>query len=155
MAFDASAVAALFAQVKSRAQALADFETTIAHEPKAAPQSLPALAFWWAGIGPARGFSGLDSTSTRCEFKARIYLNALGKPEDASEQKLLYLSAQVMGAYSAAFTLGGDVVAVDLLGAWGTPLDATPGYLSYDDKQFRVSEITVPLLLDGTFLQEA
>lgn len=155
MAFGASAIAALFDQVTSRAQALADFETLIAHEPKAAPVSCPALAFWWAGIGPARGFSGLDATSTRCEFRARVYLDALAKPEDATEQKLLYLSAQVMGAYSAAFTLGGVAVAVDLLGAWGSPLEASPGWLEHDSKPFRVSEITVPVLLDGTFMQEA
>ena len=155
MAFDPSAVAALFDEVTSRAQSLGDFETTIAHEPKAAPVSCPALAFWWNGIGPARGLSGLDATSTRCEFRARVYLDALAKPEDATEQKLLYLSAEVMGAYSAAFTLDGVSFAVDLLGGWGAALEAVPGWLEHDSKPFRVSEVTIPVLLDGTFAQEA
>ena len=155
MALDPATVAALFAQVQSRAQVLAGFETLIAHEPKAAPVSLPALAFWWNGLGPARGLSGLDATSTRCEFRARVYLNAESKPEDKTEQELLYLSALVLGAYSAAFTLGSSVFAVDLLGGWGSPLAADPGWLVHDSKQFRVSELTIPVLLDGTFTQEA
>ena len=156
MALDPATVAALFAQVQSRAQVLAGFETLVAHEPKAAPVSLPALAFWYSGgPEPARGLSGLDATSTRVEFRARVYLNAASKPEDETEQKLLYLAALVMGAYSAAFTLGAEVFAVDLLGGWGAPLAAQPAWLRHDDKEFRVSEITIPVLLDGTFTQEA
>jgi hypothetical protein len=155
MALDATAVASLFDQVQSIAQSLGGFETLVDHEPKAAPQSLPAFAYWWSDIGPARGLSGLDATSTRCEFRARIYLDALSKPEGKTEQKLLYLSALVLGAYSAAFTLGGDAVAVDLLGGWGNPLAAGPGWITHDGKPFRVAEITIPVLLDGTFAQEA
>ena len=60
-----------------------------------------------------------------------------------------------MGAYSAAFTLGGGSFAVDLLGGWGAALEAVPGWLEHDSKPFRVSEITIPVLLDGTFAQEA
>jgi hypothetical protein len=155
MAFDASAIAALFDEVTSRAKSLGDFETVTAHEPLSAPVSLPALAVWWSGISPARGASGLSATSTRCEFKARVYLSGANTGADTREKKLLFLAAQVLGAYSAAFTLGGDAMAVDLLGAWGSPLEATPGWQMFDEKPFRVSEITIPVILDGTFLQEA
>lgn len=155
MALDQNAVANLFAQVTARAQTLGDFQTLIAHEPKAAPVSVPALAFWWNGIGPARGFSGLAATSTRCEFRARVYLDGLAKPEDLTEQKLLFLTAAVMNAYSGSFTLSGTAVEVDLLGSYGSPLEASPGWMEQDSKQFRVSEITIPVLLDGTFAQGA
>ena len=155
MALDATAVSDLFAQVEARAQTLADFEQVIGHEPRSAPASLPALAVWFAGLGPVRGLSGLDATSVRCEFGGRIYLNAAAKPEDDTEQKLLYLSALVMGAFSADFTLGASVFAVDLLGGWGNPLSASPRWLVQDSKEFRVCELTIPVLIDGTFTQEA
>lgn len=153
MALDATAVADLFAQVEARAQALGGIEQVIGHEPRSAPVSLPALAVWFSGLGPARGVSGLDATSVRCEFRGRVYLNGQAKDEDKNEQKLLYLSALVMGAFSAAFTLGGDAMAVDLLGAWGSPLDAQPGWLAHDSKEFRVAEITVPVILDDVWRQ--
>lgn len=153
MALDATAIAGLFAQVEARAQTLGGIEQVIGHEPRSAPASLPALAVWFSGLGPARGVSGLDATSARCEFRGRVYLNGQAKDEDKNEQKLLYLSALVMGAFSAAFTLGGDAMAVDLLGAWGSPLDAQPGWLAHDSKEFRVAEITVPVILDGVWRQ--
>lgn len=155
MALDASAVADLFAQVEARAQTLGDIEQVIGHEPRSAPVSLPALAVWFAGLGPARGLSGLDATSTRCEFRARVYLNGQAKDEDKIEQKLLYLSALVLGSFSAAFTLNGEAMAVDLLGGWGEAMSASPGWLHHDDKPFRVAEVVIPVLLDDTFIQEA
>lgn len=153
MALDATGIAGLFAQVEARAQTLGDIEQVIGHEPRSAPVSLPALAVWFNGLGPARGFSGLDATSVRCEFRGRVYLNGQAKDEDKNEQKLLYLAALVMGAFSGAFTLGGEAVAVDLLGAWGNPLDAQPGWLAHDSKEFRVAEITVPVILDDVWRQ--
>lgn len=155
MALDAAAVAALFAQVEARAEKLGEFEQVIGHEPRSAPVSLPAIAVWFAGLGPARGLSGLDATSVRVEFKGRVYLNGQAKDEDKLEQRLLYLTALVLGAFSGAYTLGGTVMNVDLLGGWGAPLAADPGWLKHDDKEFRVAEITVPVLIDGTWTQGA
>lgn len=153
MALDANGIADLFAQVEARAQTLGDIEQVIGHEPRSAPVSLPALAVWFSALGPARGFSGLDATSVRCEFKARVYLNGQAKDEDKNEQRLLYLTALVMGAFSAAFTLNGEVMAVDLLGGWGSPLEAVPGWQVQDGKEFRVAELTIPVILDGVWSQ--
>lgn len=154
-ALDANGIATLFAQVEARAKTLGGIEVVIAHEPRSAPVSLPALAVWFNGLGPARGHSGLAATSVRLEFRGRIYLNGSTKDEDKLEQKLLYLSALVMGSFSGAFTLGGTVMAVDLLGGWGSPLEVTPGWLQHDSKEFRVAEITVPVILDDVWSQVA
>lgn len=153
MALDATAVATLFAQVEARAQKLGDFKQVTGHEPRSAPVSIPALAVWFSGLGPARGLSGLAATSARCEFKGRVYLLAQAKDEDKNEQKLLYLSALVLGAYSGAFTLGGTAMEVDLLGSYGSPLEAQPGWQVQDSKEFRVAEITVPVILDDVWSQ--
>ena len=55
MAFDVTAIGALYAQVVSAAQKLGAFETVIQHEPEGGPGSRsPArLAVWFAGFGPA------------------------------------------------------------------------------------------------------
>ena len=68
------------------------------------------------------------------EFRARAYLNALSKPENATDPKLTDITSQMIGALSGGFTLGGEVMLVDLLGGWGEPLAATAGYLQHDDK---------------------
>lgn len=155
MAFDQAAISALYAEIVSAAKQLADFEVVVQHEPKAAPVSLPALAVWFAGFGPARGLSGLAATSARVEFKARAYLNAMSKPEGSTDPKLILLISQLIGAFSGGFTLGGDVMAIDLLGGWGPPLEATAGYITHDSKEFRVAELTIPVVIDDIWTQEA
>lgn len=155
MPLDANGIADLFAQVEARAQGLGGFEQVIGHEPRSAPVSLPALAVWFNGLGPARGLSGLDATSVRCEFKGRLYLNGQAKDEDKVEQKILYLSALVLGAFSAAFTLGGEAMEVDLLGGYGNPLEVTPAWMQQDSKEFRVAEVTIPVILDDVWVQVA
>jgi hypothetical protein len=155
MAFDQAAIGALYAQIVSAAEKLAGFETVIQHEPKAAPVSVPALAVWFSGFGPARGMSGLAATSARVEFKARAYLNAMSKPEGTTDPKLIALASQLIGAFSAGFTLGGNVMAVDLLGAWGNPLQAAAGYVSHDGHEFRVAELVIPVVIDDIWTQGA
>lgn len=155
MAFDQTAIGDLYGQLVSTAKKLGGFETVIRHEPKAAPVSLPALAVWFASIGPARGVSGLAATSARCEFRARAYLNALAKPEDDIDPKLILVTSQLLAAFTGGFTLNGDVMEVDLLGAYGTPLEATAGYIQHDDHQFRVAELTIPVIIDGIWTQGA
>jgi len=153
MAFNQAAIADLYGQLVSVAKTLADFETVIEHEPKAAPVSLPALAVWFAGFGPARGLSGLAATSARVEFRARAYLNFRSRPEDGIDPKLIFVTSQLIGAFSAGFTLGGEVMAVDLLGGWGEPLNATAGYVQHDEHQFRVTELVIPVVIDDVWSQ--
>lgn len=155
MAFNQAAVSSLYSEVVSAAKDLGSFEIVIQHEPKSAPVSLPALAVWFAGFGPARGLSGLAATSARVEFKARAYLNAMSKPEGDTDPRLILLASQLIGAFSGGFTLGGDVMAVDLLGAWGAPLEVTAGYVSHDGHEFRVAELTIPVVIDDIWTQGA
>ena len=154
MAFDTAAVNDLYGQLVSRTQQLGGVQV-IQHEPKAAPQSLPAVAVWWAAIAPVPKASGLASTTARVEFGGRVYLNAAQKPEDKVDPQLILLTSNVIGAYSDAFTLNGDALAVDLLGAWGGPLSATAGYITHDAKLFRVAELTIPFVVDDIWIQEA
>jgi hypothetical protein len=152
MAFDQAAIKTLYAQVASALESLGAFRSVIKHEPKAAPASLPALALWWAGIGPARGVSGLDATSARIEFGGRIYTD-FTKPDDDAEVQLMALASQLIGAFTGRFELGGNVMEVDLLGAYGGPLSVTPGYINHDGREFRVGECVIPVICDGLWVQ--
>jgi len=154
MAFDQAAIKTLFARVVSPCAEIGVFRSSVLrHEPKAAPSSLPALALWWSGLGPARGFSGLTATSARIEFSGRIYVNYRGRPEDDIDADLMSYTSQVLAAFSGAFTLDGDVAFIDLLGGWGDPLSAQPGWIEHDGAQFRVAQLAIPLIADDVWSQ--
>lgn len=144
---------ALFAAAQSQAQKLNIFETVILHEPKAAPQSLPALAWWLGPLTPLPAGSGLSATSVRVALRGRIYVSDLTKPEDAIDAKLLTLASILLGAFSGSFTLGGQVELIDLLGIYGEAMSSTPAYLRHDDKEFRVQEISLPLIIADLWVQ--
>jgi hypothetical protein len=151
--FNQAGIRALYAAVVSDAMALNLFPAVLGHEPKAAPQSDPTLAVWLQGLVPARGLSGLASTSGRAQFGARIYSSFLAKPEDDIDPKLLELASALIGAWSGGFTLGGDVMMVDLLGAYGDPLSFEAGYITHDEKPYRVAELVLPVIVDDLWEQ--
>jgi hypothetical protein len=155
MAFNAGAVNALFAALVSEAQQLGCFEQVIQHEPKNAPTSLPACAIWWQVIRPART-SGLASVSGVVSFRARIYETAmLAEPPDAVDPGLLAHTGLLMAALSEGFTFGGTVREVDLLGAEGESLSAESGFIAHDSRTFRVAELTVPVVINDLWDEEA
>jgi len=144
---------ALFAAMQSTAQKLGIFETVILHEPRAAPQSLPALALWLGPLTPLGAASGLSATAVRVALRGRIYISDLQKPEDAIDAKLLTLAAVLLGAYSGGFTLNGQVMEIDLLGMYGESMSSQPGYIDHDGKFFRVQELALPLIIDALWGQ--
>src|SRR5215469_1302444 len=144
---------ALFAAMESTAQKLGVFSQVILHEPKAAPQSLPALALWLGPLTPLGAASGLSATAVRVALRGRIYVSDLQKPEDAIDAKLLALASQLLGAFSGSFTLGGEVELIDLLGIYGEAMSSSPGYLNHDGMFYRVQELTFPLIIDALWVQ--
>lgn len=154
MSFDQAAINAVYAAAVSAAQKLAIFQSVIQHEPKAAPTSLPALALWWDHIVPVAAVSGLAATSCRLSLRGRIYKNFLSKPEDKIDPDLLRLTSILLGTYSGGFTFGGEVMEIDLLGAHGEALSSKSGYIDHDSHWFRVSENTIPVIIDSAWTQE-
>jgi hypothetical protein len=151
--FNQAGISALYAAVVSDAMALNLFPAVVKHEPKSAPQTDPTLAVWLQSLAPARGMSGQGSTTGRAQFGARIYSSFLAKPEDDIDPKLLELASALIGAWSGGFTLGGEVMAVDLLGMCGEPLSFEAGYITHDEKPFRVAELVLPVIVDDLWEQ--
>lgn len=141
--------------VESHALASGFFQAVNGHEPKSAPQNGLTCAVWVEQIGPARGGSGLASTSTRLALFVRIYTPMLSEPEDAIDPDMMTALDALLAAYSGDFELGGLIRQVDLLGAYGDPLSARAGYLTTSGAEYRVMTITLPLVVNDLWSQAA
>ncbi len=148
-------ITTLLDRAVSHAMAAGLFERVNGHEPKNAPGAGLTAALWAQNIGPARRASGLDSTTIRLELAVRLYSSLQQEPQDAIDPELLAALDVLLAAYSGDFTLGDAVRQVDLLGAYGTPLGAQAGYLAHDGVVYRVFTITLPLIVNDLWNQEA
>lgn len=148
-------IASITDAIVSHAAALGHFERVNLFEPKRndAGSGMTA-AVWLQRLGPTRS-SGLGSTTIRLEFVVRIYTPMFAEPQDMIDPAVLAAVDALMGAYSGDFTLGGVVRNVDLLGQHGTALSAIAGYLERGGALFRVMDVTLPLIINDTWDQEA
>ena len=141
--------------VESHAQQSGFFQAVNGFEPKSAPQNGLTCAIWVEQIGPARGGSGLDSTSVRLALFVRLYTPMLQQPEDAIDPDLMTALDALMAAYSGDFTLDGMLREVDLMGRYGDPLSARAGYLTTSGSEYRVMTITLPLIVNDLWEEVA
>jgi hypothetical protein len=141
--------------IVSHAMRLGLFERVNTSEPKNAPGNGLTAAVWLQMVSPVAAASGLAATSARVEFTLRMFSNMLQEPQDAIDPEMLRSVDVLMGAYSSDFDLGGTVRNVDLLGAHGVGLSAVAGYLSVDNKMFRVVDVTLPLIVNDVWEQVA
>lgn len=142
--------------IQSHALASGYFTEVNGNEPKSPPDTSGlTCAVWVEEIGPARGGSSLVSTSVRLCFYVRLYTGMLTEPADAIDPNLMTALDALMAAYSGDFTLEGIVRQVDLLGQFGDPLGARAGYLLEGGTEFRVMTITLPVIVNDLWDQEA
>jgi hypothetical protein len=155
MAFNQAAVVALFDAVRTHALNLGVFDGVATHEAKSKPGNGVYAEIWVNQMHPLPQFSGLAETAGLVVFHIRIRVNFMQKPEDDTDKRLLTAASTLIGEYSGAFTLGGSVVAVDLLGMHGESLGMQAGYLEQDGTLFRVATVTLPIVIDNMFTQAA
>lgn len=153
--FNAAAVQAVFDAIQSAGQGLGVFERCYTHEPKSAPGAGLTFACWWDSLVPYPAASGLSAVSGRVQFSARVYEAYMAKPEDRIDPKLLSAVAAFLAALSGAFTLGGDVRNVDLLGESGTALSAQAAYTEIDGKPYRIADIAIPVIINDLWSEVA
>jgi hypothetical protein len=156
MTFSKAAVTAIHQALESAAEQLGLFARVNGHEPRNAPGSRLSLAIWMGPFTPMPKVSGLASTAVKAQFEARCYLPAdqAGQSAlDGIDPEITGAMAQYFNALSGGFTLGGQVMEVDLLGSYGTPLSGTAGYIEQDGKFFRVMNLIIPIIIDETFGQ--
>lgn len=159
---DTGAVTALYDAVASHAQATGLFGGgTTDHEPLNPPAAGLSCAVLLGPLVPVGRASGLNATSGRLEFQVRVYSPRVQLPAGGIDRDMLQAVATLLAAYSGDFELitgeldEGLVRMIDLLGAYGTPLSAQPGWLTQDGAPYRVTEIILPLILNDMWGQNA
>jgi hypothetical protein len=148
-------ITTLIDQLTSGAGALGVFDTVNAHEPKSAPGSGVSCSLWFSKLEPIGLASGLASASCLIEFQFRIYTSMLQEPQDGIDPLVLFASDQLFAALVGGFSLGGNVRQVDVFGAYGEGLRAQAGYLTQDNKLFRVIDIHCPLVINDVYTETA
>jgi len=145
MSFDAAAATALFAALESHAMSLGIFDRVSLHEPANAPGKGLSCSIVMdpAGIVPTPAASGLAAVSGTVTFLVRIYSSFLQKPLDSIDPALLGAAATLLGEYAGNFTLAGTVRDIDVLA-----MRAAPAYLSQDGHEYRVMQITLPVVVN-------
>lgn len=145
--------AAILAAVGSHAAASGRFDRVSGFEPKNAPGNGLSFAVWVDRIVPLPGASGLATTAALVVLNARLYTNMLADPPDAIDPALVGATDALMTAYSGDFELGGQVRNVDVLGAHSEGLSAQAGYLEQDGKLYRITTLSVPLVVNDVWSQ--
>ena len=145
----------IVAAVQSHAQAVGSIETVVTSEPKSAPGTGISAAIWVSDIAPAGEASGLAAVSAVLTLTVRVMKPMVSQPYGQVDPDLLTAACDLMAAYAGAFTLGGEVRNVDLLGRYGTAMAAKAGYLRLDKELLRVMDISLPLVLDDPWPEVA
>ncbi len=147
MSFDAAAAKTLLSALKSHAMTLGIFsKRVIAHAPLSTPGEGLSCYFELGPVAPTAA-SGLASVSIEVTVMAHILAPLNAKPVDEIEASVLGATCVLMNAYAGNFTLDGLVREVNVFGG----LKADPGYLLFEGKPFRVSAITIPLIVNDAF----
>jgi len=142
-------------QLESAQRRSGFFDAVAMHEPKNEPGEGVTAATWLQRAEPARGASGLASTSVRIEVVTRLYTNMLSESADAIDPAVYAAADHLINAYSGDFDLGGTVRNVDLLGAHGEPLHMRAGYLRQGPVLYRVADIVTPIIVNDLWSQTA
>jgi hypothetical protein len=140
-------------KVVSHALGLGVFEKVNTHEYKSAPGKGLFCEIWAETIAPAR--SGLDVTSAVLTLNVRVRSNMISEPQDAIDPAILDAVSLLMDAYTGDFQLGGAARNIDLLAGSTPGLRADAGYLNQDSAIFRIMTITVPIIVNDCWNQEA
>jgi len=152
--FNSQAILSLFANLRTQAKTSGLFRQVLGHEPRSAPTGGFTYALWLGPITPVPAVSGLNASAGRVTVQARIYTPFLAKSEDEIETDMMRAVLQMVGFYSGEITVAGTVMEIDLLGAYGVPLEVTQvGYLDMDGSYYRVADLTIPVIIDNLWTQ--
>lgn len=141
--------------IGAMAQSSGLFGAVSYHEPASLPANGINAAVWMQGIGPLKKLSGLSATAARVEYRMRLYTPMTVGDMDAIDPAMTTAASLMIRLLSADFTLGGEVFAADLLGLGGVPLSAKADNYKQGDALYRIYDITIPLLVDNVWAQEA
>lgn len=145
----------VLAELETHCRSRGTFNWVQVMEPDQQPGEGIGCAIWLNRLQPARNASGLDTTTVRLEYSIRLYKSLTTFPQETIDTDMLTACADLMMSFSAGFSLQGMARAVDLLGAHGPGLEMAAGYIEQDGNQYRIMTITVPVVVNDVWDQEA
>lgn len=110
---------------------------------------------WFQRLSPVGEQSGLASVTVRLEYTIRIRTQLPRGNSDQIDPEILAAVDDLLNRYSTHFTLGGVVKEVDIFGANGEGLESNSGYVKIDDVDFRVVDITLPVIINDVWEEVA
>ncbi len=139
--------------VVTHAMTLGVFAKVNTHEYKSPPGKGLYCEIWAETIAPAR--SGLNVTSAVLTLNVRIRSDMIAEPQDGIDPAILDAVDLLMDAYTGDFELGSKARNIDLLAGSTPGLRADAGYLDQGGKLFRIVVITMPIIINDVWNQEA
>lgn len=149
MSMDAKGI---FAALTSKMKRMGVFESVNGFEVKNAPTNGLTLELWLGDISNAPLASGQADTAARLMLTLRIN-RAIPEHSEVIELAMIDACDKLMTQFNGDFTLGGKVMEIDLLGAYGPMLAARGVYLDRQGTMFRAIEIVLPLIIDAAWTQ--
>lgn len=129
------------------------------HEPKDPPGKGVTVSVWAQDLDLVARASGTAATSVRQVFQVRFQASALQEPRDLIDPNVMAAVDAFLAELSGGFTLGGEVAAVDLLGAYGQGVRGRAGYVTMGSQQnarmFRLFDLFVPVVHMNVWSQSA
>jgi hypothetical protein len=141
--FDTEDVNSLYAALESHALSLGVFRRVNTHDSENAPGEGLSCSIILGPIAASGAMSGLSSVSGTITFLIMVWNSMMQKPLDGVDPAILTAVSTLLNAYSGSFTLGGTVRDIDLLN-----LRADPVYVEQEGKQFRVEQISLPIVIN-------
>lgn len=144
---------AITASLESHALTLGVFDSVNDHPPIGAPPGTEVTCYLWLDdVTPVPGFSGLNATAAQVVVAAQILKGAQALPLGGIDPAILVASNALVGAYTGAFTLDGNVSYVDVM-----RLRQKANWLRNpkDGGTYRVVDITIPMTVDSVWIQAA
>lgn len=148
-------IAEIANQLYSKIATLGYWANVDMHEPKSAPPGDLTVGVFVQQMQPEPAASGLDATSFRLEYVARIYKPFKAAPEGLIDINIGMAAAAIIGALSGDFDLQGTVRNVVLLGGTSAALGGRAGYQTIDGTSYRTMDVTIPMIINDAFVQGA
>ena len=118
-------------------------------EPKAPPAAILSAALFMADSAVVA--TTLQDTIEVHTVTIRLHKKVeFTEPGDAAEFELANVSAEIASSFMGDFDLDGTIRNVDVAGQYGQGLTSTWGYLDIGSTVFRVVDILVPMIVDGS-----
>ncbi len=80
----------------------------------------------------------------------RLYMNAFIEPAGTTETELARTASNLQADWFADYNLGDEIRNIDIAGEEGEAVGAAWGYVDVGGTMYRLCDITVPMIVDGS-----